>query len=90
MSNKKKLTISDLQKEIIMLEKVTNALNTAVVALAYATKIKGNELDKVTSEEYVDYVTKHVHPLVIRGDELVAETAKKAAEELKKGDGDGD
>lgn len=81
---KKKLTIDDLQKEIIMLDRITNALNTAVVALAYTMKVKGNELDKVKSEDYTKYITEHVHPLVRRADEIVAEVAAKTAEQIKK------
>lgn len=90
MSTKTKLSNKDIQREIVMLERVTNALNTAVVALAYAVKIKGDELDKVTSEDYVKYVTEHVHPLVRRADELVAETAAKTAEKIKEGEKDGE
>lgn len=86
--NANKLTTKDLQKEIIILEQVTNALNTAVVALAYAMKVKGDELDKVTSEDYVKYVKEHVHPLVRRADELVLEEAKKAAEKVKQENGE--
>lgn len=85
---KSKITVEDLAVQISVLDQVTSALNTAVVALAYAMKVKGNELDKVTSEKYVEFVSEHVHPLVRRADELVLETAKKAVEEVKKNTGE--
>ena len=90
MSEKKKLTMKDLQAEIEILDKVTNALNTAVVALCYAVKVKGNELDKVSSDDYVKFVAEHVHPLVKRADDIVCEVAKKAVEELNKEEKDGE
>lgn len=87
MARKKKLTIDEITKELVMLDRVTNSLNTAVIALAYVMKVKGDELNKVNSKKYVKFVTEHVHPLVIRADEIVkeaAEESKKAAEKAKK------
>lgn len=80
----KKLTNKEIQVALVTLDRITSALNTAVVALCYATKVKGTELDKVTAEEYIDFTQKHVHPLVRRAEELVAEASKKVAEEAKK------
>ena len=81
---KKSLTLKDLQREVIMLDQVTNALNTALVALYKVVGVKGDELDNVTGEEYVKFVQEHVHPIVRKADEIVAEVGKKAAEEAKK------
>ena len=46
MANKKP-NKEEMLQELVMLDRVTNALNTAVVALMYINKVKGNELDKV-------------------------------------------
>lgn len=86
MANKKP-TKDDLLREMVMLDRVTNALNTAVVALMYINQVKGNELNKVKAKDYVKYVEEHVHPLMKRADEIVkeaAEQAKKDVEEAKK------
>ena len=82
--SEKKVTIKDLQKEIVVLERLTSALNTTCLALAYANGIKGDELDKVKAEDFADYVTEHLHPLIRRADELVVERAKQVMEELSK------
>ena len=73
-----------LKQEVLILERLVNGLNTAVVALCYATKVKGNELDGVHSDEYIKFVEEHVHPLVKTADGIVAEAAKKLKEEADK------
>lgn len=83
MAEKKKLTVKDLQQEIAILDNITNALNTAIVALYKIVDVKGDELDKVTAEDYVKYVQEHVHPIVRRADELSREVAEKAAKSAK-------
>lgn len=82
----KKPTKDDMLRELVMLDQVTNALNTAMVAMFYIAKVKGNELDKVDTDEYVKYCEEHVHPLMKRADEIVRDAAlkaKKAVEEAK-------
>lgn len=83
MAEKKKLTVKDLQQEIAVLDNITNALNTAIVALYKIINVKGDELDNVTAEDYVKYVQEHVHPIVRRADELSREVAEKAAKSAK-------
>lgn len=73
---------SEMLQELAMLDRVTNALNTACVAMMYIMKVKGNELDKVKTEDYVKYVTEHVHPLMKRADEIVKEAAAQAKKEI--------
>lgn len=75
-------TKSEMLQELAMLDRVTNALNTACVALMYICKVKGNELDNVKTEDYVKYVTEHVHPLMKRADEIVKDAAAKAKKEI--------
>lgn len=80
----KKPTVEELQRELAIVERMNSALNTACVAIAYAAKVKGNELDKVKPEDYVKFVEKHVHPLVKKADEIAEEYAKSRYEEIKK------
>ena len=83
MANKKP-SKDEMLQELVMLDRVTNALNTAVVALMYINKVKGNELDKVKTEDYVKYVEEHVHPLMLRADEIVRDAAEKAKKDIEK------
>lgn len=85
MATKKKptLTKADIEKELIALDRITNALNTAVVALYYINGVKGTELDKVKPEDYVKFVQEHIHPLVRRADEISKEVAEKASKSAK-------
>lgn len=82
-SNKKTVTVKDLQREIVALDRIAEALNTAVVALYYVTKVKGDELDGVKSDDYVKFVQEHVHPLMRRADEIVKEASEKMAKQAK-------
>lgn len=75
---------SEMMQELVMLDRVTSALNTAIVALMYVCKVKGNELDKVDPDEYVEFVQKHVHPLVLKADEINKAVASKAKKDLDK------
>lgn len=81
----KKTTLSkaDIEKELIALDRITNALNTAVVALYYIVGVKGDELDKVKVEDYVKYVQEKIHPIVRRADEMTKELADKTAKSAK-------
>ena len=83
-SKKTTLTKADIERELIALDRITQALNTAVVALYYLVKPDGKLLEKVTPEEYVKYVQENIHPIVLRADEISKEVAKKAAESAKK------
>lgn len=83
MASSKKPTMKDLQRAIVALDRVTEALNTAVVALYYISKVKGDELDKVTSDEYVKFVQEHVHPLMRRADEIVKDASEKLAKQAE-------
>ena len=49
----------------------------------YISKVKGNELDKVKTEDYVKYVEEHVHPLMRRADEIVKEAGQMAKKEIE-------
>ena len=89
MTNKKstkskKPTVEQLQRELAIVERMNSALNTAIVAIAYASKVKGNELDKVKPKDYVKFVEEHVHPLVKKADEIAEAYAKERFEEITK------
>ena len=81
MANKKP-NKDEMLQELVMLDRVTNALNTAVVALMYINKVKGTELDKVKTEDYIKYVQEHVHPLMRRADAIVKEAGEMAKKEI--------
>lgn len=86
MSNKQAksaLSKADIERELIALDRITNALNTAIVALYYIVGVKGNELDKVKAEDYVKYVQGKIHPIVRRADEISKELAEKTAKSAK-------
>lgn len=86
MSNKQAksaLSKADIERELIALDRITNALNTAIVALYYIVGVKGNELDKVKAEDYVKYVQEKIHPIVRRADEITKELAEKTAKSAK-------
>ena len=82
-TKKTTLTKADIEKELIALDRITNALNTAIVALYYIVGVKGNELDKVKVEDYVKYVQEKIHPIVRRADEMTKELADKTAKSAK-------
>lgn len=83
MSTKKKLTNAEITKELVYLERLTNALNTAVVAMSYVLKVKGNELDDVDIDDYLKFVSDNLHPLVRKADEIAAAVAKRELENAK-------
>lgn len=82
-TKKPTLSKADIEKELIALDRITNALNTAIVALYYIVGVKGNELDKVKVEDYVKYVQDKIHPIVRRADEITKELAEKTAKSAK-------
>lgn len=82
-TKKSTLTKADIEKELIALDRITNALNTAIVALYYIVGVKGDELDKVKVEDYVKYVQEKIHPIVRRADEMSKELAEKTAKSAK-------
>lgn len=86
MATKKKATTlskADIEKELMALDHVVNALNTAIVALYYIVGVKGDELKDVHAEEYVKYVQEKIHPIVRRADEISKELAEKTSKSAK-------
>ena len=82
-AKKTSLSKADIERELIALDRITQALNTAVVALYYLTKPDVKGLDKVTAEEYVKYVQENVHTIVRKADEISREVAEKASKSAK-------
>ena len=82
-AKKTSLSKADIERELIALDRITQALNTAVVALYYLTKPDVKGLDKVTPEEYVKYVQENVHAIVRKADEISKEVAEKASKSAK-------
>lgn len=83
-SSKNTLSKEDITKELVALDRIVNALNTAIVALYYIVGVKGDELDNVSAEDYVKFVQEKIHPIVRKGDEISKEVSEKAAKEAKK------
>lgn len=83
-SSKNTLSKEDITKELIALDRIVNALNTAIVALYYIAGVEGNELDDVSPEEYVKFVQEKIHPIVRKADKISKEVSEKAAKEAKK------
>ena len=81
----KKTTLSkaDIERELIALDRITQALNTAVVALYYIVKPDVKALDDIHAEEYVKFIQENVHPIVRRADEITRELADKTAKSAK-------
>lgn len=77
-------TLEQLAKQVTMLTDLVNVLNNAVVAISYGAGIRGDELDKLSADDYVQYVHEHVHPLTRRATEIVTEIALKTKEEIEK------
>ena len=82
-AKKSTLTKADIERELIALDRITQALNTAVVALYYLVKPDVKDLEKVTPEEYVKYIQENVHPIVLKADEISRAVAEKAAKSAK-------
>lgn len=82
-SKKTTLTKADIERELIALDRITQALNTAVVALYYLVKPDIKDLEKVSAEEYVKYIQEKIHPIVLKADEIAKEVAKKASKSAK-------
>lgn len=82
MAKTKTPSKSEMLQEMVMLDRVTSALNTAIVALMYISKVKGTELDKVDPDEYVKFVEEHVHPLMLKADAINKAVAEKAKKDL--------
>lgn len=80
----KTLSQEDITRELIALDRIVDALNTAIVALYYIVGVKGDELKDVKVEDYVKYVQNNIHPIVRRADEISKELSKKTAKEAKK------
>lgn len=78
----KKPTKDEMIWAIRMLDEITSKLNLAIVALMYINKVKGTELDKVKADEYVKYVTEHVHPLMAQADRIAREAGENAKKEV--------
>ena len=80
-AKKSTLTKADIERELIALDRITQALNTAVVALYYLVKPDGKALDKVTPEEYVKYmnlINKALKELKDKEEELEFEPLSEA------------
>jgi hypothetical protein len=77
-------TLEQLARQVTILTDLVNVLNNAVVAISYGAGIRGDELDKLTADDYVKYVHEHVHPLTRRATEIVTEIAMKTKEEIEK------
>jgi len=82
-AKKSSLTKADMERELIALDRMTQALNTAIVALYYAVKPDKELLKGVTAEEYVKFVQDNVHPIVRDADNIAKELAQKASESAK-------
>lgn len=82
-SKKTTLTKADIERELIALDRITQALNTAVVALYYIVNPDKKALDKVNAEDYVKFVQDTVHTIVRRADEISKEVAEKASKSAK-------
>ena len=83
MAKKTTLTKADIERELVALDRMAQALNTAVVALYYAVKPDVHLLDEVHAEEYVKFIQENVHPIVRRADEITKEFANKTAKSAK-------
>lgn len=77
-------SLDKLAKQVLVLTDLVNVLNNAVVAISYGAGIRGDELDKISADDYVKYVHEHVHPLTRRATEIVTEIAQKTKEEIEK------
>lgn len=84
MPTKTTVSKTDLIREMQILDRVTEALNTAVVALMYVMNIKGDELKGVKMEDYVKFAQEHVGPFMIEADRIVKEAAAQAKEDMDK------
>ena len=75
--------LEQLAKQVTILTDLVNVLNNAVVAIAYGAGIRGDELDKLSADDYVKYVHEHVHPLTRRATEIVTDIAIKTKKEIE-------
>lgn len=75
--------MKEIRRMLFTLDHVANALNTAVLSLAYIMKVKGDELDKVDGDALVEFTQNHMHPLVRRADEIIKEVAERTAKSAK-------
>lgn len=84
MATKTNVSKSDIIRELQILDRVTEALNTAVVALMYIQNIKGDELDNVKMEDYVKFCQEHVSKFMKGADRIVKEAAEQSRKDLEK------
>lgn len=82
-AKKTTLTKADIERELVALDRVTQALNTAVVALYYLTKPDIKDIKDVSPEDYVKYIQENIHPIVLKADEISRKVAEKAAKSAK-------
>lgn len=80
----KTVSKTDMLRELQILDRVTEALNTAVVALMYINNIKGDELDNVKMEDYVKFCNEHVSKFMKGADRIVKEAAEQSRQDLQK------
>jgi hypothetical protein len=82
-AKKKTLSQADIERELVALDRMAQALNAAVVALYYIVKPDKTALDNVDAEEYVKFVQETVHEIVRKADAIAKDVAEKAAKSAK-------
>lgn len=82
-AKKKTLSQADIERELVALDRMAQALNAAVVALYYIVKPDKTALDNVNAEEYVKFVQGTVHEIVRKADAIAKDVAEKAAKSAK-------
>lgn len=79
-----------LTQNLFVLKNMVDTLNIAIAGVAKAADIKADALDKLTAEEYVDWVQNTLHPIVRATNKLHEEwaeiTAKEAEKAVKEGE----
>lgn len=73
-----------LTENLFVLKQMLDTLNIAIAGVAYVAGVKGDELDKVKSGEYLEWIQKNLHPLVRQANEIHQDIAKIAAKDAKK------
>lgn len=82
-AKKKTLSQADIERELVALDRIAQALNAAVVALYYIVKPDKTALDNVDAEEYVKFVQGTVHEIVRKADAIAKDVAEKATKSAK-------
>ena len=85
----KKTTVADLEEQqrkltarLYEAEHIIKSLNIALIGMAYSLKVNPKRINRATSDQFLEFIEKNVHPMIRQADKLTGEVAEKAKKDI--------